>query len=347
MSIQIEDFGKLENGQETKLYAIKNAAGMEIRVSNYGATLVNVFVTDKNGDKKDVVLGYDDAEGYEKSQGMFFGATVGRSANRIGKARFTLNGTTYQLDENDHGNNLHSGNDYYSKRMWDVKAVSEDRVVFLLHSEDGDQGYPGALDMEVTYQLTNENELQISYYGTPSADTIINMTNHSYFNLNGHAFGDILSHEVWLLADYFTRSDEQSIPTGELVDVTDTPMDFREKKKLGRDIEQDYEALNFGGGYDHNYTLNNYREYEKVAEMTGDESGITMEVYTDLPGLQLYTGNFISEEPGKEGAIYHRRQAVCFETQYYPDAVNKKNFQNPVCHQGETYVTKTSYRFFL
>ncbi len=338
-------FGQIANGQETVLYALKNRNGMEAHVTDYGAVLVDVLVKDKEGNVRDVVLGYDSAAEYEKHIGMFFGAVVGRNANRIGNASFTLNGKTYQLEKNDNNNNLHSGYDFYNKRMWEVKEADDHKVVFALHSPDGDQGYPGDLDLTVTYELTDENELKISYLGVPSADTVINMTNHSYFNLNGHGSGDVLSHEVMIDADYYTRADQESIPTGELTDVTGTPMDFREKKTIGREIEADYEALNFGGGYDHNYTLNNYGEYQKVAEMTGDESGITMEVYTDLPGMQLYTGNFIVEEHGKNKAVYHKRQAACFETQYYPDAVNKTNFQNPVCRAGEEYKTTTGYKF--
>lgn len=340
-------FGKTLDGQETTLYTLTNKNGMEAHVSDYGATLVRVLVKGKDGKVRDVVLGYDSAAEYEQHIGMFFGAIVGRSANRIGNAAFMINEKEYTLEKNDNGNNLHSGYDFYNKRMWEVKEAGGQKVVFTLHSPDGDQGYPGDLDITVTYELTDENELKISYYGVPSADTVINMTNHSYFNLNGHGSGDVLSHEVMIDADYYTRADEESIPTGELTDVTGTPMDFREKKTIGRDIEADYEALNFGGGYDHNYSLNNYGEYQKVAEMTGTDSGITMEVYTDLPGIQLYTGNFIVEEQGKEGAVYHKRQAACFETQYYPDAVNKKNFQSPVCRAGEEYKTTTGYKFVV
>lgn len=214
-----------------------------------------------------------------------------------------------------------------------------------LHSPDGDQGYPGTLDIDVTYTLTEDNAVRIDYYGVPDKDTIVNLTNHSYFNLAGHASGDVLDQEVWMNSDEFTRADETSIPTGEIVSVEGTPMDFRVKKAIGRDIGEDYEALNFGNGYDHNWVLKNNGKLEKVAEMSSDVSGITMEVYTDLPGLQIYTANFVEHEAGKNGVIYERRQAACFETQYFPDAVNHASFPSSICKAGEEYRTTTIYKF--
>lgn len=339
----VRDFGVTAKGEETKLYVLENRNGMKVSVSDYGATLVQILVPDKDGTLRDVVLGFDDAEGYEASD-KFFGATVGRIANRIGGAEFKLNGKTYSLVKNDNDNNLHSGPDFYSKRMWEVKEADDGHVVFSLHSPDGDQGYPGALDVEVTYMLTEDNEVKLYYHAVPESDTIINMTNHSYFNLDGHAAGDILDHEVYLDADAYTRADEQSIPTGEITAVDNTPMDFRVKKTIGRDIEADYEALRFGGGYDHNWVLNGTGS-RKIGELSSRASGIAMDIYTDLPGVQIYSGNFLIEEPGKEQAVYKKRQAVCFETQYFPDAVNKDGFEGPVVKAGETYQTVTAYKF--
>lgn len=344
--MRVTDFGVTSKGEEAKLYILSNEKGMEIAVTDYGAALVSVIVPDKDGHPCDVVLGYDEAAGYEEGD-LFLGATVGRVANRIGGAAFELNGKNYELEKNNNGNNLHSGMDFYCKRMWEVKEAADDHVIFTLESPDKDQGYPGALHIEVTYTLTNENEIKIAYHAVPEADTIINMTNHSYFNLDGHASGDVMDQEVWINADAFTRADAESIPTGEITPVEGTPMDFRTKKTLGRDIEEEYEALNFGMGYDHNWVLNNQGSFEKVAEMSSQESGITMEVYTDLPGMQLYTANFIVEAKGKGGAIYHKRQACCFETQYFPDAVHKVNFEGPVCRKGETYDTVTVYKFHI
>lgn len=338
-------FGKNSKGEAATLYSFENKNGMVMEVSDFGATLYSLLVPDKEGNLCDVVLGYDDPLGYEGPAGTFFGATVGRNANRICKGKYTLNGKEYQLDTNNNGNNLHSGLDFYSFRIWNVKATTENSITFSLHSPDGDQGYPGALDMDVTYTLTEDNAVQIDYYGVPDQDTIVNMTNHSYFNLNGHASGNVLEQEVWIDADSFTRADATSIPTGEIVPVEGTPMDFRVKKTVGRDIEEQYEALVLGKGYDHNWCLNNKGEFAKVAEMSSGVSGITMEVYTDLPGVQIYTGNYIFAETGKGGVIYKQRQGLCFETQYYPDAINHDNFPSPVCKAGEVYQTRTTYKF--
>ena len=208
-----------------------------------------------------------------------------------------------------------------------------------MDSPDGDQGYPGALVMKVTYSLDEENTLMIHYEAEPDQDTIINMTNHSYFNLNGHKSGDVLNHTLWLNADAFTPADAASIPTGEIRSVEGTPMDFRTDKTIGKDIEADYEPLVFGNGYDHNWVLKNEGEFDKVAEVAGDESGIHMSVLTDLPGVQIYTANFL------DGEIYEMRDAICLETQYYPDAIHHENFPGPICKKGEKYDTRTAYRF--
>ena len=316
-----------------------------MEVSDFGATLVSLLIPDKDGKLLDVVLGYDNPKQYEGPAGTFFGATVARNANRIGNAAFTLNGKEYKLDKNNGENNLHSGLDFQSFRIWEVKETNENSIVFALNSPDGDQGYPGEVNIEVKYTLTNDNEVEIEYLAVPEDETIINYTNHSYFNLNGHASGDVLDHEVWLDAEAFTRADAASIPTGEITPVEGTPMDFRTAKTIGRDINEEYEAIIFGAGYDHNWCLNNNGKFAKVVELYSDVSGIRMEVYTDLPGVQMYTGNFINNELGKEGVVYQRRQGVCFETQYYPDAINHDNFQSPVFKKGEKYNTKTVYKF--
>ena len=336
--LTVKDFGT------TLLYTMKNDAGTSVSVSDYGAALVSLFVRGKDGNPVDVVLGYDDVTGYEKG-GDSIGATVGRNANRIGGASIEINGVTYELDKNDNGNNLHSGYDYYNKRFWDVAENADDHVTFRLHSPDKDQGYPGALDMYVTYTLDEDSMLTIHYEAVPDKDTVINMTNHSYFNLNGHDSGTVLNHSVTLDAESFTPADRESIPTGEIRSVDGTPMDFRSGKTLGKEIDADYEPLRLGGGYDHNWVLKNEGRFDKVAEVTADRSGIRMEVYTDLPGVQMYTANFLNGEPGKEGALYGKRSAVCLETQYFPDAIHHDNFPGPVCRAGEKYDTRTAYRF--
>lgn len=343
--MKTRSFEQNTKGEAATLYTFENKNGMIMEVSDFGATLHALLVPDKDGNLCDVVLGYDNPQGYEGPSGTFFGATVGRNANRIGNACYTLNGKTYKLDKNDGNNNLHSGFDFYSFRIWNVKDTTENSITFSLHSPDGDQGYPGALDIDVTYTLLDDNTLQIQYHGVPDADTIVNMTNHSYFNLNGHASGDVLKHTLWVDADHFTRADAESIPTGEITPVDGTPMDFRTKKEVGRDIDADYEAVIFGKGYDHNWCLNNNGTFAKVAEINADVSGITMEVYTDLPGVQIYTANFLTEELGKQGVVYKRRQGICFETQYYPDAINHDHFAGSVCKTGEIYQTTTCYKF--
>ncbi len=324
---------------------------MEAVVSDFGAVLVSLYVPDKDGKKRDVVLGFDEVQQYETNNSQGLGATVGRNGNRIGQGRFELNGKTYQLKLNDNErNNLHSGGESYHFRMWDTATVAEgdgeDSVTFLLLSPDGDQGFPGNFDVKVTYTLTDDNELKITYDGTPDQDTIVNMTNHSYFNLNGHQTNEVESQYVWLDADAFTATDEFLIPTGELVDVTGTAMDFREEKTIGRDIEAKEEALLLGNGYDHNWALNHQGSYRKVASMRSEESGIKMEVYTDLPGIQFYTGNFLEGAfAGKDGVVYQKRAGACFETQCYPDAPNHEHFPTTFVKAGERYYTVTAYKF--
>lgn len=338
-----KEFGKISDGRDTWLYTLTNSKGMSVSVTDYGAALVKLLVPDKEGQVLDVVLGYDTGADYEIGNAAF-GATVGRNANRIKGASFELGGVLYILEENDKGNNLHSGRNYYNKRIWEV-SESGDGITFILHSPDGDQGFPGTLDIRVTYQLTEENALVIRYDGVTDKDTIINMTNHSYFNLNGHDSGDILNHGLNLNADYYTRADENSIPTGELSDVTGTPMDFRTTRKVGALIDADYEATSLGLGYDHNWVLKNNGEFVKVAEAVGNDSGIYMQIWTDLPGMQVYTGNFLKQEAGKKGAVYRARSGMCFETQYYPDAIHHHNFKSPICRAGEVYETVTQFSF--
>ncbi len=339
------DFGTTAKGERAALYTMKNQNGMEIAVTDYGAILVKVLVPDKDGKLKDVVLGYDDVRGYECGT-LYFGATVGRVANRIGGGEFELNGKTYTLTKNDNQNTLHGGTDYYDKRMWKVEEADDSHISLGLHSSDGDQGFPGEVDIHVTYTLTRDNEVKIHYYAVPGKDTLLNLTNHSYFNLSGHDSGPVLDQEVMICADAFTRADEESVPTGELVPVEGTPMDFRMAKPIGREIQADYEALDFGQGYDHNWVIGG-KGYRQAASMYSGQSGIEMKVFTDLPGMQFYTGNFIERENGKGGVIYRRRQGACFETQYFPDAVHKEQFEGPVIKAQEAYDTTTVYQFQL
>lgn len=345
--MESKNFDTTKSGQNAKIYTFRNNSGIEMSVSDFGATLLSLKVPDKRGQQVDVVLGYDNLAEYEGNSGTYFGATVGRNANRIGKATFPIGDKLYTLAKNDGENNLHSGPDGYSFRVWQTENRTATGITFVLHSPDGDQGYPGALELRVRYTLTENNTVRIEYEGVPTADTVINVTNHSYFNLNGHSSGSILGHLLWVDADAFLMTDEMLIPTGEIVPVHGTPMDFRTKKTVGRDIEAAYLPLVCGNGYDHNWCLNNSGIFCKVAEVMGDRSGIIMEVSTDMPGMQIYSGNFLRYEQGKDGAIYGQRQGICFETQHYPDAVNHPSFPSPICRSGQTYQSKTEYHFIL
>lgn len=346
MSCKKTEFGKIRSGEVTYLYTFENASGMQMRVTDYGAGLVSVIVKDRQGVSRDVVLGYDEASGYEGDESVFLGAVVGRNANRIGGASVKIDGNVYELVKNDNGNNLHSGPDLFMKRLWKTEEIKENGITFSLFSPHMDQGYPGNVTIYVTYTLTEENEVQIEYKAAPDMDTILNLTNHSYFNMDGQDSGSILEQEVWIGADSYTDADAESIPTGEIIKVEGTPMDFRTLKTVGRDIGSDYQAIRYGGGYDHNYVLDG-EGYRLVAGMESKKTGIRMSVYTDLPGIQFYTGNFLNGQKGKGGFAYQKRSGACFETQYFPDAVHHDNFAGAICKKGSTYHTKTSYRFEL
>lgn len=341
--MNIKDFGITSDGIQTHLYTIKNDS-LECRMTDFGSILVNLFVPDKKETMIDVVLGFDDVSGYERDTASL-GCNVGRCANRIGGASFTIDDMEYPLDKNDGDNCLHSGFHQYSKRIWSVTEHTDTSITFSLESPDMDQGFPGALTMFVTYQLEG-NALHISYSATPDKDTIINMTNHSYFNLNGK--GNILDHMVVINANQFTPSDAQSIPTGDYAAVADTPMDFREPKAIGKDIDASYDQLLQGLGYDHNYAIDNYDGTTRYAvHLYSEVSGILMDLSTDYPGIQMYTANYLENDNGKNGTIYHPRDAVCFEPQFFPDAIHKPAFPSPVCKAGTPFHKEIIYTFSI
>lgn len=341
-------FGKTKEGKEVYKYTLVNGNGMKAVLTDFGAVLLELYAPDKNGHMDDVVLGYHSLESYFEN-GPSFGATIGRHANRIGNASFDLNGTKYELAANDGKNNLHSNPDGYHKRLWQAEVGESDlgpSITFFLDSPDADQGYPGNLHVSVTYTLGEDNSLMIHYEGKSDADTIVNLTNHSYFNLAGQDAGSIVNHKVWIDADFYTRADEESIPTGEIVAVKNTPMDFTTAKRIGDEIDSSYEATRFGNGYDHNWILKNEGGLELVARLEENKSGRVMEVYTDLPGLQFYTANFLDgTDLGKSNTPYNRRAGVCFETQYYPDSIHHNNFPSPILKALEKYDTTTIYKF--
>lgn len=349
MAYKKELWGHMPDGENIFLYALINENGISASFTNLGGTWVSMNVPDKAGDLTDVILGFDSADGYLKNV-PHFGAPIGRNANRIGGAKFSLNGKEYLLEANNGPNNLHSGPNLYHDRLWAAEAEENNSgtaLSFSLISPDGDQGYPGNASITVTYTLTPDNSLEISYHMICDADTIANFTNHCYFNLGGQDSGYAMKQRVWIDADTFTRADEVSIPTGEYTPVKGTPMDFTVMKTIERDIHEDYEALNFGQGYDHNWVLNHQpKDVALCAAAESEETGIRMEVYTDLPGIQFYTANFLEDGlKGKNGAVYKKRCAYCFETQYYPDSINIPAFPSPVLKAGEEYQTTTIYKF--
>ena len=345
MKIEKTVFGTMEDGTKIYLYNIENSKGMKAQVINYGAILAKLYVPDKNGNMEDVVLGYDKLEGYyENSPNL--GATIGPNANRIANASFILDGMEYKLDVNDGKNNLHShlarG---YHKQVWDA-VENVDGVTFSLEGPDGDLGFPGNKKICVTYSLTEENELKIHYHGTSDKKTILNMTNHSYFNLAGHGAGEIYDHILTLNAANYTPVVAGAIPTGEIAAVQGTPMDFTRPKRIGDEIDADFEQLKLTGGYDHNWVLDGEEgTLRHIATVEEPKSGRTMKVYTDLPGVQFYAGNFLEKEEGKEGKVYCRRYGFCLETQYYPDTANQPSFPSAVYGPEREYDTTTVFQF--
>ena len=343
--MQKRSFGTTKDGQEVFLFSLENKNGVKAEVTNFGANLVNLFVPDKDGNVEDVVLGFDTVSGYETNP-SFFGAVIAPSANRIGGASFELNGQTYFLKKNNGENNLHSDEELGShKKVWDY-AEGNNSVTFTLKNFDGELGFPGNKEFKVTYSLDEENGLKISYEASSDKDTIINPTNHSYFNLKGHKEGTIEDHKITLLASNFTPADPTSIPYGDIVSVEGTPMDLRQELVIGEKIDSDYDQLNFAVGYDHNWVTDDYQgQVRKIATVKAPNDVRVMEVYTDLPGVQFYAGNFIDSQNGKEDATYGKRSGLCLETQCYPDSIHKPNFPSVVYGPGKDYHSTTVYKF--
>lgn len=345
MKTEKKIFATMPNGEEIYLYTLENKQGMRAELINYGANLVKLWVPDAMGNPADVVLGYDNLEAYfHNSPG--FGATIGPNANRIENAKFVLHNRSYRLEKNDGENNLHSDTDKgLHKRVWQA-AEAENQVIFSITLEDGELGFPGNKDFKVTYTLTDENEVKITYDATSDKDTIINMTNHSYFNLAGHDKGSILEHILWMKASNYTPVKKGSIPIGKVESVKDTPFDFTKAKTVGSNICDKFTQLVLGSGYDHNWVIDNYNEtVQLIAKLKDPKSKRVMEVYTDLPGVQCYTGNFLSDELGKDKTTYQSRMGICLETQFFPDTPNKSNFPSAVFGPEKEYHKTTIYKF--
>ena len=350
-AVVVSEFGSLEDGRTTRLYSLSNASGSRAELTDLGALLVSLTVPDRNGDHADVVLGFDNPRQY-LSDSPFFGATIGRYANRIAKGRFNLNGKNYQLANNNPPNHLHGGAVGFDKRLWQGEVLddSDEPVVrFTLLSKAGDEGYPGSLQVAVTYRLTQDNALQIDYQATADADTVINLTHHSYFNLSGHDSGDILKHQLALNADFYTPVDETAIPTGEILSVRNTVFDFTQAKAIGRDINADNAMLKAALGYDHNWVLRRGEfngDLALAATLTDPASGRVMQVLTTEPGLQVYTGNHLNgKTSAKDGAAYGKHAGVALEPQHFADSPNQPHFPRTTLKAGDRYSSRTVYRF--
>lgn len=331
------------NNEGIFYYTLENTNSMSVTVTNYGASITSILAPDKHKDIDEVMLTYDDVSGFMNGE-SYFGATVGRYANRIVGGRFELGGKEYKLVCNDGPNNLHGGNVGFDKVVWTVEQVTDNSVSFSYLSKDGEEGFPGNLKAEVRFSLDDDNNLKIEFYAVSDKDTVVNLTNHSYFNLAGHKSGSVKGHVLQIDADKFTPVDEFSSATGEVASVAGTPFDFREPTPIGQRMYDDDEQLKFGSGYDHNYVLNGsgYRFAAKVVE---PHSGRTMSVFTDKPCMQLYCGNFLDGEKGKDGAVYKKHDALCLETQFAPDSPNQPEFDSPVLKSGEVYQYTTCFNF--
>lgn len=339
----------LPDGTQVKLYTLSNENGLSATVTNYGGIIVDLMVPDKDGRMDDVVLGYESIEDYVKDN-PYFGALIGRYGNRICNGKFVLDGTTYDLAINNGKNHLHGGLKGFDKVVWDTaEEETPEGPSLKLHylSKDGEEGYPGNLDVNVTYTLTNKNELRIDYRATTDKTTICNLTQHSYFNMKGHGNGDILGHELMINADNFTPVNEGLIPTGEIRSVEHTPMDFRKSTPIGERININDQQIKYGLGYDHNWVLNKKsNELTLAASVYEPQSGRYMEAWTTEPGIQFYSGNFLDgSNIGKGGNVYNQRNGFCLETQHYPDSPNKSDFASVVLKPGEKYETTTIYKF--
>lgn len=343
MGVTVKTFGKTTEGKRIFLYTMTNANGVEASVTNFGAILVSLFVPDDKGNMADVVLGLKKGPKYYDN-GSFFGATVGRNANRIGGASAQIGTETFKFPVNDGVNNLHTDFEIgMHKKLWDA-VIHENSVEFSVFSPDMEAGFPGNLNAKVTYTLRDDNAIEIAYEAVSDKKTIINMTNHTYFNLKGHDAGNIEDTELMLNCSKYTPVVAGAIPTGELADVKGTVFDFTSPKAIGKEINADEEQLKLVQGYDHNFVIDGYDGTEKLVAVA-KAGGRTMEVYTDLPGIQFYAGNCIAPQKGKNGTMYDKRCGFCLETQYFPDNANQDNFKKAVFDAGEVYKTKTVYKF--
>ncbi len=345
MSILKNNFDFDKEGNKIYEFKIENKKGHYIKVLNYGATLRSIVISDNKGDLVDVCLGYDTIQDYETNDG-YLGAIVGRHANRIKSGKFELNDTTYTLYTNDRGNHLHGGSKGFDKYTWDYE-IDKEKLIFRRKSKHMEEGYPGNLQIKVEYEFNDNDELIIDYEASSDKDTIVNLTNHSYFNLNGEGSGSILNHTLNLESSYYTENDEVCLPTGKILSVENSPFDFREPKKIGKDINDNHIQLINGLGYDHNYILDSKENLKYVGFLYGDKSEIKMDIYTTCPAVQFYSGNVLTNRKGKKDSNYSERTGLCLEMQYYPNSLEHKNFPSVILKKDDKYIEKTIYKFSI
>ncbi len=348
-SVTQQEFGKMPNGESVQLFTLKNKNGIEVSITNYGGIITSLKTFDGKGLLADVALGFDTLERYLQPH-PYFGAIIGRYGNRIGKARFTLDGVTYTLAKNNGENSLHGGNEGFDKKLWKARAEEGEgaqTLVLEYTSPDGEEGYPGTLRTEVRYTLADDDSLRIDYRATTDKKTVVNLTNHTYFNLAGQGNGDILNHEIEIRASRFTPVDAGLIPTGELRNVEGTPFDFRKPRRIGERIDADDEQIKLGGGYDHNFVLDREGDgLSLAARVVEPSTGRALEVWTTEPGMQFYTGNFLDGTiTGKGGKVYPRRSGFCLETQHFPDSPNQPAFPSTVLEPGQECRSATVWKF--
>ena len=345
---QRKPFGHLASGEEATLYTLRAGNDLCVSITDYGGTITSILAPDREGALGDVVLGYDTLEGYLAGR-SYFGASIGRFGNRLNQGKFTLDGTDYSLNKNDGAHHLHGGPGGFDRILWETEATRNDSELVLSHlSRDGEEGYPGNLQVKVTYSLPTHDTLQLQYRAETDKPTPINLTNHSYFNLAGHAAGDILDHELTLFAELFTPIDAALIPLGELRAVAGTPFDFRRPRRIRDGVNADDEQIRFAGGYDHNFViLRETGNSPQIAARVRDPlSGRALDVLTSEPGFQFYSGNFLDgSEKGKGGTIYQHRSGLCLETQHFPDSPNQPSFPTTILRPGQVFESTTLYRF--
>lgn len=343
MSISKNEFGFDKEGNRIYEFKIENKNGHYIKVLSYGATLKSIVVSDKNKNLVDVCLGYNTVKEYEENDG-YFGAIVGRHANRIKSGKFELNNKTYTLDTNDRGNHLHGGSKGFDKYTWDYE-IDKEKLIFKRESKHLEEGYPGNLQIKVEYEFNDDDELIINYEANSDEDTIVNLTNHGYFNLNGENSGSILNHTLMLACSNYTENDEACLPTGKILSVENSPFDFRKAKRIGENIDDNHTQLKYGLGYDHNYILDSKEDLKYVGYLYGDKSKIKMDIHTTCPAVQFYSGNVLTNRKGKNNVNYSERSGLCLETQYYPNSLEHKHFPSIILKKGDLFKEKTVYKF--